>query len=240
MHYLNTAYTTYYNKKRNKTGHLFQGRYKSLIVDGDNYFLDLTRYIHLNPVKAKMVDLPQSYKWSSFNEYVTKKRDSIIDKAAINKYYKLDAVKYNDFVIAGIGKKITLFETVYAGFILGKAAFVKKTLQDLKEHVAGNDTSYKDQLIETISLDKIVSMVAEKYKMSKERIYDSKKKPILAKKVSIYLAKRLSGLSNKEIGDKFDISYSAVSKAAGSVDMLIREDKKLKRDVNIIISHFKG
>lgn len=58
MHYMNTSYTAYYNKKRNKSGHLFQGRYKSIVVDGDSYFLELTRYIHLNPVKAKIVSLP--------------------------------------------------------------------------------------------------------------------------------------------------------------------------------------
>ncbi len=58
MHYINSSYTTYYNVKRKKAGHLFQGRYKSLIVDKDSYFLELTKYIHLNPVKAGIVELP--------------------------------------------------------------------------------------------------------------------------------------------------------------------------------------
>ncbi|MFH1777795.1 MAG: transposase [Candidatus Omnitrophota bacterium] len=55
MQYLNTSYTTYYNVKKKKSGHLFQGRYKSILVEKDNYFLELSRYIHLNPVRAKLV-----------------------------------------------------------------------------------------------------------------------------------------------------------------------------------------
>ncbi len=51
MHYIKSSYTTYYNTKRKNVGHLFQGRFKSIVVDQDNYFLLLTRYIHLNPVR---------------------------------------------------------------------------------------------------------------------------------------------------------------------------------------------
>jgi len=53
MHYINGSYTTCCNVKRGKTGHLFQGRYKSLVIDADSYFQELTGYIHLNPIRAK-------------------------------------------------------------------------------------------------------------------------------------------------------------------------------------------
>jgi putative transposase len=55
MRQLNGIYTQNYNRRHNKTGHLFQGRYKSILVDKDNYLLELSRYIVLNPVKAGMV-----------------------------------------------------------------------------------------------------------------------------------------------------------------------------------------
>jgi REP element-mobilizing transposase RayT len=55
MHYLNGSYTTYFNLKNGRSGHLFQGRYKGVIVDVDNYLLELSRYLHLNPVRAGMV-----------------------------------------------------------------------------------------------------------------------------------------------------------------------------------------
>jgi REP element-mobilizing transposase RayT len=65
MQYINTSYTIYYNGKRKRSGHLFQGRFKSIIVEADSYFTELTRYIHLNPVRAKIVDSPGIYRFSS-------------------------------------------------------------------------------------------------------------------------------------------------------------------------------
>jgi len=56
MQHINSAYTTYFNIKRERSGHLFQGRYKSILVEVDEYAKELSRYIHLNPVRAKMVD----------------------------------------------------------------------------------------------------------------------------------------------------------------------------------------
>ena len=65
MHSLNSAYTTYFNIKRRRAGHLFQGRYKALLIDVDNYLLELSRYIHLNPVRAGMTERPEAYRYSS-------------------------------------------------------------------------------------------------------------------------------------------------------------------------------
>jgi len=61
MHYLNSSYTTYVNIKRKRSGHLFQGGYKTILVDRDSYLLGLSRYLHLNPVRANMVERPAEY-----------------------------------------------------------------------------------------------------------------------------------------------------------------------------------
>jgi REP element-mobilizing transposase RayT len=70
MQLINLTYTQYFNKKYNKVGHLFQGRYKAFLCDRDEYLLSLVRYIHLNPVRAHLVELPHEYPWSSHNEYL--------------------------------------------------------------------------------------------------------------------------------------------------------------------------
>jgi REP element-mobilizing transposase RayT len=70
MHHINGAYTTYCNVKRSRSGHLFQGRYKSILVDMDEYAKELSHYIHLNPVRAKMVSTPKDFHWSSYNQYI--------------------------------------------------------------------------------------------------------------------------------------------------------------------------
>ena len=66
MKHLAGCYARYFNQKYMYQGHLFEGRYKSILVKDDTYFLQTSRYIHLNPVKAGMVENPEDYPWSSY------------------------------------------------------------------------------------------------------------------------------------------------------------------------------
>jgi REP element-mobilizing transposase RayT len=79
MQRFNTTYTVYFNRRHHRSGHLFQGRYKALLVDADSYLLELSRYVHLNPVRVKgnaalspteKRETLRSYRWSSFNGYI--------------------------------------------------------------------------------------------------------------------------------------------------------------------------
>ncbi len=70
---INGAYTTYFNSKRTSSGHLFQGRYKAILVDIDEYTKALSRYIHLNPVGANMGERLEEYEWSSYQFYIRQK-----------------------------------------------------------------------------------------------------------------------------------------------------------------------
>lgn len=72
MQNLSFRYTRWINWREKKTGHLFQGRYKAVLVDGDRYLLELIRYIHLNPVRAGMVEAPEEYPWSGHRAYLGK------------------------------------------------------------------------------------------------------------------------------------------------------------------------
>jgi REP element-mobilizing transposase RayT len=70
MRHINGAYTTYFNIKRKRAGHLFQGRYKAILVEADTYAQELSRYLHLNPVRAAMVAQPEEHPWSSYRYYI--------------------------------------------------------------------------------------------------------------------------------------------------------------------------
>lgn len=70
MHHLSFRYTRYFNWRHKRIGHLFQGRYKAILVDSDSYLLQLVRYIHMNPVRAKLVDDPAAWPWSSHRTYL--------------------------------------------------------------------------------------------------------------------------------------------------------------------------
>jgi len=72
MQNLSFRYTRWINWRENRAGHLFQGRFKAVLVDGDSYLLELVRYIHLNPVRAGMVKVPEDYPWSGHRAYLGK------------------------------------------------------------------------------------------------------------------------------------------------------------------------
>ena len=60
----------YFNRRHGRTGHVFAQRYKAMLVDKDNYLLQVSRYIHLNAVEAKLAERPQDYRWSSYRSYL--------------------------------------------------------------------------------------------------------------------------------------------------------------------------
>ncbi|MEA1960745.1 MAG: transposase [Bacillota bacterium] len=108
MKSLNISYVQYYNKKHECCGHLFQDRFRSEIVDSEPYLLQASKYIHLNPVKAQMVEQPADYQWSSYWAYNGQRRDNpeMINTDVILRSFALDdasaGLAYADFVNEGI------------------------------------------------------------------------------------------------------------------------------------------
>lgn len=101
MRSLATKYSTYFNKKYDRVGTLFQGPYKAVLVDNDNYLLHLSRYIHLNPVK----DSPLHLAYSSYSEYTQKRETSWVNTKTLLSYFKTarktnlkDVLSYQSFV----------------------------------------------------------------------------------------------------------------------------------------------
>jgi putative transposase len=110
MRQLNGIYTQKYNWRYKKTGHIFQGRYKAIIIDRDSYFLKLCRYVVLNPLRAHMVEKPEDWKWSSYRAtaglgrtppYLT--TGSILAQFASNR--ETAEKQYGNFILEGISKE---------------------------------------------------------------------------------------------------------------------------------------
>lgn len=83
MQSLSQRYTQWFNWRYKRSGHLFQGRYKAVMVDADAYMLELAAYIHLNPVRAHMADSPENYRWSSHRAYLGKENLVWLETAMI-------------------------------------------------------------------------------------------------------------------------------------------------------------
>nr|WP_296094992.1 transposase [uncultured Dorea sp.] len=103
-------YARTYNRKYGYKGHLFENRYKSCLVKEDAYFLQTSRYIHLNPVKARMAAHPEDYKWSSYRTMIALSDDKITERDKTLAYFKDHSVfLYREFV-EDIGYKYTIQE----------------------------------------------------------------------------------------------------------------------------------
>ena len=105
---INLAYARHYKRNYKHTGHFWQDRYKSIIISKDNYLIACGSYVELNPVRAKMVEDPKDYKWSSYKVYAYGKKDTVVDEHPV--YLKLSEDegerkrKYREFV-RGMQKK---------------------------------------------------------------------------------------------------------------------------------------
>lgn len=139
IHRLNSIYAQYFNKQYDRVGHVFQGRFKAILVQRDDYLLELCRYIVLNPVRAGVVNHPGEYKWSSFSSTIdnAKLYDSFLTTEWILSQFDYDLSlahrKYINFVIDGINADSPM-KNVKAGLILGDKSFIKSLSKRIIEY----------------------------------------------------------------------------------------------------------
>lgn len=142
MQYLGGSYTSYFNRRHRRSGHLFQGRFKGHLVEEEGYFRQVSRYIHLNPVRAGMVRRPQDYPWSSYPGYAQARRTVAwvsYDRVLGGFGRDLPAARraYGRFVRAGVDNPPpSPFAEAVGSLLLGSAAFVtrvRRLLQDRPE-----------------------------------------------------------------------------------------------------------
>lgn len=87
MRYLHTKYAKYFNKRYDYQGHVFENRYGAQWIDSADYELDVSKYIHLNPLKASMVQNLEDYPWSSYRHYVLGEKSTLISTNQILSYF---------------------------------------------------------------------------------------------------------------------------------------------------------
>ena len=236
MLHLNGAYTTYFNVKRKRSGHLFQGRYKAILVDIDEYAKELSRYIHLNPVRAKVVAIPEAYTWSSYQFYIGKQ--------------KSPEWLYIDFILSYFGKKVSIAQNNYQQFvteIISKKYdsplddVISSTLLGSPDFIA----FIKDKYLSGKEPDKDIPALKElTEKVSVQDIFDEVefvfgKESVLARNVKMFLCQRYTGEKLKVIGKYFGISESGVSQASRRISQKSDKDKKLKKKIEKIEKKFK-
>jgi putative transposase len=206
MRQLNGIYTQKYNWMHQKTGHVFQGRYKAILVEKERYLLELCRYVVLNPVRAKMVAKPEEWKWSSYRytagtikapEYLT--TDWIIGLFSSNK--KEAQSLYRRFVKEGIDTS-SPWDELQGQILLGEESFIDKYRELLQDKIEIKEIPRTQRYL---NRPKLSVLFSKEYKKAQrdERIHTAHVK---------------HGYRLKEIADHLGIHYTTVTKALKNAD----------------------
>ncbi|MDO9080518.1 MAG: transposase [Desulfuromonadales bacterium] len=208
MQWLNVTYASCYNRRHRRSGHVFQGRFKAILVDIDAYLVVLSRYIHLNPVRAHLVVDPLEYDWSSCREILGQRRvpEWLTTELVLGIFHpeRSKAIDlYEKFLAEDNAATMDPQEGAVADFILGRSDFVEGIKRDYL--MARSDAAEIPQLrkLKKISPDKIVAAVSETFGESNETIRGKGHKQSMARLVAIGLAREFCWTSGKELGTYF-------------------------------------
>jgi putative transposase len=141
MHRVLTGYSQYYNRRYRRTGHLLQGRHKAILCQSDAYLAELVRYIHLNPVRAKMVAAPENYPWSSHRAYIGVETTAMIavDVDPVLRRFgpkkELARERFVEHVAAAMGQGHLKALYTTKGGVLGSEEFVDSMIHHMGEFV---------------------------------------------------------------------------------------------------------
>ena len=239
MRNFNITYTGYYNRRYKRAGHLYQGRYTSVLVDKDAYLSVLSRYIHLNPVRIKAhektplkdkIRLLQAYPWSSLPGYLSrKKKEPFIVYDLVLGEYGGDTDKarkaYAKTLYAEMAAPFDMKREVVGQSVLGGAAFLdwvrerfletpkdreRPSVQGIRSHVD------KETILKTIAKETSKDLSALK----------SERGPL--RQLAMEFLYRAGGLTGPQIGALFGIDYSGVSQERKRLRERMAEDKQLK------------
>lgn len=238
MHFINGGYTSYYNRVYHRSGHLFQGRYRAILVEKDQYVSTLSRYIHLNPVRAGLCKRPDGYRWSSYLGYLDpKKRPSWLETSLVLGYFSPRAGgarrKFKQFVEEGIRGEIPdPLEGVVSGIVLGTGEFIDRLKRDVIGRMrVGRDLPAVRQLKPRPSVEEIKRRVELSLGKGHRWLRD----------ISIYLCQHYAGETLKRIGEVCGgMGESAVSQAIRRLVWRMEMDKKLKGEVLKIGTELRG
>ncbi|NLB35580.1 MAG: hypothetical protein GX817_07235 [Elusimicrobia bacterium] len=210
MKSISVRYAAYFNRKYSRTGHLFQGRFSSILCSKETYLIKLIKYIHLNPVRAGFVEKPSEWKWSSYDDYLGKRKNTLVNTDA---FFDLISLSGRRGEFSNIMKGISILneEELYpAGSlpVLGDAEFKKSVLKRKR---------YRRKTLESerLPLSKLAVRIAEEFDISTAdlKIKKGSKKITEARSFFCYIASRYCGHTNVNIAKYIKKDYSTVSHA---------------------------
>ncbi len=207
-----TSYSQYHNRKYKKIGHLFQARYKSILCQTDRYLGELVRYIHLNPVRARIVKRPEDYEYSGHRAYLGLDKTGLVDTEPVLRHFgagKKQAVEtYIRFVESSLTEQSQDdYYRAAEGRLLGSEEFLKKIRHRIGDHRAVRGVP------EHTTIDDLLSAAETSSGFSLQELCSkSKNRRTVAVKEALIMLGRENGITNRVLADALGLGASAVTK----------------------------
>jgi REP element-mobilizing transposase RayT len=220
-------YTRYWNRRYKKTGHLFQGRYKAILCDKESYLLELIRYLHLNPVRSKIVGDPGQYVWSSHGAYLKGdgKSWTAVDEV-LPQWGKSRAqavLGYRRFVRDGLnhGHRDDLYEVVDQRY-LGDEAFVEKVEQREPENEA-------PQIVE-IRWTEIRDRVCKQFGLPAAAVLHRgrAREIVRIRRIMAWVGRELGGFTNQDLAKELKQEPAVLSRGLGKLAEELASNPQLR------------
>lgn len=208
MRQLNGVFTQKTNRRHKRVGHVFQGRFKAIIVQKDTYLLELCRYVVLNPIRARMVSDMQDWKWSSYLAMIGDaacsdwlERDWLLNHFGTSR--RMAVINYSNFVREGIGLP-PIWGELKKQLFLGDERFVDKVIMKIKTSDRTGD----------------LREVPRMQRRAQANPLGWYRENCSSRHQGIVSAYQSGDYSMKKIADGFDVHYSTVSRAIKKAEML--------------------
>lgn len=232
MQNVSFRYTSYINRRLKQAGHLFQGRYKAILIDADSYLLQLIRYIHNNPVRVGMVKAPEDYSWSSHNVYLGNgsatwlTKDLVLSQFSRQKHRAVEL--YQNYVSAGTNEtyRKEFHQGNVKGQVLGEDHFVDRVLAKESQKLSGS-----------LTLEQVLQAVCKHYEVDEDDLSSGSRQKWISEPRSVValIVRETPHLSLTELGNRIERDLSGLSQAAGRLDKRMNSDQGLFQKIDKII-----
>lgn len=241
MHSLNARYSQYFNHRHGRAGHVFEGRFKAILVQKQAHLLELHRYIVLNPLRAGIVRSPGEWPWSNYRAtsgFIPSPPWLEIGStlSLFSAFGPGASGAYARFVADGVGSAGSPLEHVRRQIYLGDLQFLKEMSDHAKRRRSGPEIPAAHRVPAIVEIDEIRRLVSKEWRISPEELRGREAGD--AKLAAIYLSRRLCGKSAREVGEAFEVKRGRV----GNVMTEIQRKRRayLRRRIERLIAELEA
>lgn len=232
MRHLDGIYTQRFNRTHNRDGPLFRGRYKAILIDAEEYFLSVSRYIHQNPVMAGVVSDMDRYRWSSHRGYLYKSERPLwlSTQSVLSRFGRLR--EYQEFMHSEVEKEVVdFYKGPYQRPILGDKGFIGWVKERLGDRARVEDEKPESRRVFGLGVEEIARVTARMYGKRLEQLKRSRRgEENEARSMAMYLSRALGGHRHSEIGRVLGLNKtSSVSSACLRMKARVGVERRIAR-----------